>query len=208
MDETTTKLFAKIDLTTKGALLSDDRAYRYLLWRPVKRPALPLLDDQGPKVALWVMLNPSSADEVKPDRTVDRCVSFAGQWGCTAILVVNLFAIRSKNPATILAVPDPVGPSNDWILQAILQLPELDPVVVAWGVDGCLVPGRIEQVVAMLGDRQLLALGTTKEGHPRHPLYLSRSTDLVPWSTSSMVDRRTARKRPARHIQTTAPSPR
>src|SRR5215471_15764062 len=59
--------------------------YRYLLSRRW-RPGAP---------ALFVMLNPSTADDTADDPTIRRCIGFARRWGAPAVEVVNLYALRA-----------------------------------------------------------------------------------------------------------------
>jgi hypothetical protein len=51
-----------------GAVFSDDREYRYRLWRTW---------DVDKPTAAFVMLNPSTADETENDPTIRRCIGFA-----------------------------------------------------------------------------------------------------------------------------------
>ena len=53
------------------AFFSKDRLYRYALWR--------IWDNELPKV-LFIGLNPSTADEVKDDPTIRRCIRYALDW--------------------------------------------------------------------------------------------------------------------------------
>jgi hypothetical protein len=131
---------------------------------------------EGPRV-LWVMLNPSTADHRKDDPTLTRCLGFSRGWDFASLEVVNLFAYRSKDPADLTRVFDPLGPENDrWINDAAARATE---VIVAWGAK---IPrgwkGRPDRVLHMLRRHQapVRCLGTTKDGHPRHPLYLSSET--------------------------------
>ena len=54
-------------------------------------------DDLLPK-CLYVMLNPSTADTNRCDRTLDRCISLAQNNGFGSIVVVNLFSFRTPRP--------------------------------------------------------------------------------------------------------------
>ncbi|MEO7003155.1 MAG: DUF1643 domain-containing protein [Ktedonobacterales bacterium] len=62
-----------------------------------------------------------------------------------------------------------------------------DKVVVAWGEFGATYHQRVDDVLKLLiAHAQPLALplqclGKTQNGCPRHPLYLARSTPLVPY---------------------------
>jgi hypothetical protein len=128
------------------------------------------------------MLNPSTADEVDLDPTLTRCRGFSICWGYGAMDIVNLHAIRSTDPGLLLTHPAPTGgATND---QAILKTClAADLVIIAWGVWGQHW-GRGETVGQMLlyHDVDLYHLGKTDEGYPRHPLYLPKNLEPMPWS--------------------------
>ena len=52
-------------------------------------------------------------------------------------------------------------------------------VIAAWGANAR--PDRVDQVLAMPGADRLQALGVTKTGAPRHPLYLRADSRPSPW---------------------------
>lgn len=142
----------------RGAVLSDDGQYRYRLTRT--------WDAEKPTLG-FVMLNPSTADDVEDDPTITRCLGYAKDWGYGSLVVGNLFAYRATDPDDLRAATNPVGPENDEYLRDICSGAE--KVVAAWGTDGAL-DGRGKEVTSML-DASLYALDTTKDGHPNHPLY-------------------------------------
>lgn len=145
-----------------SAVISSDGVYRYALtrvWQPVAHRAV------------WIMLNPSTADATTDDPTIRRCVAFSKLWGCGGLTVVNLYAWRATDPRELLtAAQDIVGPDNDQTITMALASSAV--VVAAWGVHG--KPERVREVTALaaLTGRRLRCLGTTKDGHPRHPLYV------------------------------------
>lgn len=151
------------------AEVSPDGRYRYALqrtWAP-GRPGM-----------LWVLANPSSADAAADDPTLRRCVRFAHDHGCGGLAVVNLWAWRATRPDDLAAAVDPVGPDNDgWIATSSRQVD--GPVVLGWGVQADQL--RVASVLALLGDRAKHCLGLTRDGHPRHPLYVRADTRLRPW---------------------------
>lgn len=155
----------------KGAVFSPCRRYRYRLWRTWN----PNIDR---KPLLFVMLNPSTADERVLDPTVRRCLGYAMAWGYGRMDVVNIFAVRSTDPSELYHNEDPVGADNN---AAITQAAnEADMVIAAWGNHGEF-KNRGRQVSALLrGIKPLYALGMTKLAQPKHPLYLSK--DLKPFS--------------------------
>ena len=149
-----------------SAIFSDDRRYRYLLTRRV---------GTSQSRVLFIMLNPSQADEVRNDPTIRRCIGFARDWGFGLLEVVNLFALMSTNPKTLLDVEDPVGPDNDATIQAALQ--RADKVILAWGNHGSRHGERAAHVTKMALDVSTPHhLGLTKLGFPGHPLLLPKNT--------------------------------
>ena len=157
---------------SSSALYSDCGSYRYDLWR--------VWDASGPRAA-FVMLNPSTATELRNDPTVERCERRARGLGFGAFRVSNIFAFRATDPREMRAHPEPVGrPEND---RAILEAAAwADVVVCAWGTHGAHL-GRGPEVERMLrgAGHALLALGVSKGGHPKHPLYIPYSAVPVPW---------------------------
>ena len=156
-----------------SARISDCGNYRYLLTRPTEVEC----PDRG--TALFIMLNPSTADAEQDDATIRRCRRFARDWGCAGLTVANLYAYRATKPEELHAVDDPVGPDNDRQLSALAR--EYQEAVCAWGANAN--PDRVQQVVDIfrgVGGR-LWCLGTTKSGAPRHPLYIRADQPLVPW---------------------------
>lgn len=159
---------------TGTAVLSDDGRFRYRL----TRPAYP----NGHGCLLFVMLNPSIADAEVPDPTLERCVGFARRESYESVELVNLFALRSKDPSLVKADPQAaIGDDNDQHIREAMR--HAWRVVFAYGAFPW-ARRRAREVWDLLdGRRQLEArcLGRTRDGHPRHPLYLRGDTQFVPW---------------------------
>lgn len=163
----------------RAAEISPDGRYRYSLDRRW---------EDGPKVT-WVMLNPSTADADVDDPTLRRCIAFSQAHGFGALEVVNLFALRSSDPAALLTADDPVGPDND---RALDRAAFADRLVYGWGAWLTNLPrrdrARLPAMDYAMEDRLLwfnstppLCLGRTRAGAPRHPLYLPHHTRFEPW---------------------------
>ena len=152
------------------AVFSEDRVYRYELWRRWG----------GGDVVVFIGLNPSTADESMNDPTIRRCIGFAKDWGYGGLCMLNLFAFRATDPAVMKAADDPVGPQNDETLMRIAgafrTTGEHPLVIAAWGVHG-EHDARARKVMEWLPN--LSCLGLTKDGHPKHPLYLKRDVKPV-----------------------------
>lgn len=158
------------------AAISDDGAYRYTLGRKWS-------EDAG--VAVFVMLNPSTADSSVDDPTIRRCAGFAKALGCGGLHVVNLYAYRATKPADLWGTADPVGPENDEVLRAtfLTAYGEGSPVIAAWGANAEIPRSSAVYSLARGAGVALTALGVTKAGAPRHPLYLPKSARPQPWQT-------------------------
>ncbi|MEV6404017.1 DUF1643 domain-containing protein [Streptomyces bobili] len=152
------------------AVFDTERRYRYLLTRIWNKTVPP---------AVWIMLNPSTADAFKPDATLTRCVRFVEDHlsaEAGGVMVVNLFAL----------VEDPVGPSNDIYLRRATA--EAGPVIAAWGSRPIAVT-RAQQVTQSLTRAAvpLRCLRVTTKRQPWHPLYVDRDTRPALYTPPSSV---------------------
>lgn len=159
-----------------GATFSDCWRYRYNLWRHWSR-------EDG--YLVWILLNPSTADERKDDPTVRRCMAFARRWAFGGVEIVNVYALRSTDPRNLWRAADPVGPENDERIRDAIRGGGL--IVAAWGAHA--KRERVEEIRklhdAVRGRTAsippLQCLGVSKSGAPRHPLYVPGSTPVVDW---------------------------
>jgi len=143
------------------AVYSGDERYRYRLSR---RWA------EGAEV-LFVMLNPSTATELRNDPTIERCERRARRWGYAGFSIGNLFGYRATKPGDLKRADDPVGAGNDRLLVEMARGAGM--TLCAWGVHGYHL-GRGAEVADLLRAEGLALhhLGLTRAGAPRHPLYL------------------------------------
>lgn len=154
------------DETLRTAEISDCGRYRYSLHRrwDVTKPN-----------AVWIMLNPSTADAEQDDPTIIRCMNFARSWGLGGIVVVNLYGLRATNPKELWRADDPIGPDNDRHLYVYTKSHIFERIIVAaWGANA--KPDRVRQVMSMPQMQRAQCLGVTKHGAPRHPLYVRGDT--------------------------------
>lgn len=170
----------KDSLNMSGAEFSEDRVYRYRLWRHWRTEWMSEPERWIKRVACFCLLNPSLANEVDLDPTLRRCRGFAMDWNCTGMVIVNLFALVTPYPDEMHRHDDPVGIDND---KVILQAAKDSEIFVAgWGNDK-LARKRAPKVLGMLREASIVSqcLGTNKDDSPKHPLYLAKSTQLVPY---------------------------
>lgn len=156
------------DLPGHPCSWSPCKRYRYTLWR--------IWTANPKRICMFIGLNPSTADELENDPTVRRCIGFAQREGCDALVMTNIFAFRATDPDDMKATESPIGVhNNDWLVRCS-RLASV--VVAAWGVHGAYL-GRAAEVANLIPN--LNCLGTTAEGHPRHPLYVRGDAPLIPW---------------------------
>lgn len=163
------KLNALMDADpVKGAWISEGTGvYRYALWR-IWDHTLPVLNICG--------LNPSTADARKDDPTIRREIYFAKRDGFGGIIKINLFAYRATNPAELLRADHPIGFHNEALHHAAAK--SSSPMLCAWGAN---MGDRAYFTLAMFRSRgtDLRCLGLTRNGYPRHPLYVRGDQPMV-----------------------------
>jgi hypothetical protein len=154
-------------MVRQGAHFSEDRNYRYALWR-IWNPDKPLV--------MFIGLNPSTANERTNDPTIKRVMKLAGGWGYGGFYMMNLFAIVSSDPAVLVNHPDPLGENDYWLEKIAI---ECETIVFAWGAFK-EARARAEVVAKMFAGA--LCLRKTKDGHPWHPLYIPANTKPSPFT--------------------------
>jgi len=169
---------------SKWAWLSDDGRLRYALGRTWS--AVPPLG--------FVMLNPSTADHDVDDPTIRRCVGFAKREGAGGIVVCNVSPMRATDPAELYREAEAnadIGIITGYYSIVADELRPCSRVVLGWGAmagASTLARQMLQMFAGALCLRlrdevdQLWCLGTSADGSPRHPLYLSAAAPLVEWS--------------------------
>lgn len=134
--------------------------------------------EDGP-CALFIMLNPSTADASVDDPTVRRCRNFAKREGCGSFRIENLFAFRATDPDQMFKhAQTAIGGTDRYIREAASS--NQGPIIAAWGADtrARKRAGQVERMLVNVGV-DLLCLGTSKSGAPRHPLMVKRDAPLI-----------------------------
>lgn len=155
------------------AIFSPNRKYRYLLLREW---------DQTRKYVWWIGLNPSTADESVDDPTIHRCIDFTRRWDFGGMYMLNLFAYRATDPKDLFKADDPIGPDGNKIFDHVLRawkhntIGKDDIFVACWGTHGTYRNRGHVIKQAFFGYKvDLRCLGLTKNGQPKHPLYIHHS---------------------------------
>ncbi|HGY1009434.1 TPA: DUF1643 domain-containing protein [Aeromonas salmonicida] len=150
------------------AVLSECRCYRYALSR---------VWDSSKPYALFIGLNPSTADETEDDPTIRRCIGFSKSWGYGGLVMANLFAYRATDPDDMKVAAEPIGiANNDWLTELSNKA---EVVVAAWGNHGAFKQ-RSSHVRGFLTELHYLKLN--QSGEPAHPLYLKSTLTPIKWT--------------------------
>lgn len=131
--------------------------------------------------ALYIMLNPSIADFVICDPTVDQCIYFAKKEGYGSIEIVNLFSKITPSPEDLLKEKERNHEDNERYIVEAINSSEI--IILAWGEQGirfnaCYKVFRIIESI----HKKVYSLGVNRYGLPRHPGRLSRvKTSIQPF---------------------------
>jgi hypothetical protein len=185
------------------AELSDDGVYRWLLTR--RWPSLQSVGKDGrarEPYALWIGLNPSTADAHEDDHTIRRIRGFCERWNLSGFAVANLFAGRATKPRDLYRMEDPIGPGDRGLRRLVDAARGAELVICCWGANErrasdwprerwsidsqpfeLTMRGRASQVCQALAREgaDLHCLGTSRDGHPLHPARLRNDTQLEPF---------------------------
>lgn len=162
-------------LQQSEAHFSDCEKYRYWLRRDW---------DVSLGAISFLMLNPSTADEVENDPTIERCQRRAIAMGYGSMIIVNLFPFRMTDSKLLNTVDNLLGDivqANDSILSAV----EVSAFTVCgWGKHP-LAAARAKVVMDLLiqanFQHKVMCLQLNADGSPQHPLYIAYAKQPVPF---------------------------
>jgi hypothetical protein len=125
--------------------------------------------------AVFIMLNPSTADSTTDDPTIRKCMGFARHNNCGGIEVYNLFAYRCSKPQSlaVLSHNERIGPENDDYLCAINRYS--GKLIYAWGNSMERYPWfkeRVEEIRNLFSFRPAWCVKQSEGKQPWHPLYV------------------------------------
>jgi hypothetical protein len=154
-----------------NSVMDNNCLYRYSLTR--------IWDVSLPKMT-YIMLNPSVADHLKGDPTLNKCMNFSIENGYGSIEIVNLFAFRATDPEKLRETENPIGKENDrFILKAVK---DAKTIVLAWGGNSGRYMNRDNQVLELIyqyRNKIKCFEDFTKNKKPKHPLSLRNGFILI-----------------------------
>lgn len=143
-----------------------------------------LLGTRGKHTLICCGVNPSFASPEDLDPTVRNVVSFAKANGYDSYLMINLYPMRATNPKDMHRIKDEVIiRKNLDAIESILSVGNCD----IWAAWGTLIKTRsylkdcLQQIVEVANtyNCEWYTIGKkSKEGHPHHPLYLSKQSKM------------------------------
>ena len=154
-----------------GAKFSDDRQYRYSLYR--------IWDNSKPLV-MFIGLNPSQASEIDNDPTLRQVISMAKLWDYGGVYMMNLFQRVETYPGNWAVVNIK---ENEAELLKIAD--KCDRIIFAWGSICRDLLGRDKEMIKMFP--KAMALRINKDGRPHHPLYINIGVKLVNYIENTKI---------------------
>ena len=126
--------------------------------------------DKSKNKILYIMLNPSKADDKKDDPTIRRLINFTKKFNYGGFLVGNIFTTITPNPKEIDKSKGISGRNLEELLKLINTV---DQIVYAWG-NTIEEPQLLKELV--LSPK---CFGKNFNGTPKHPLYLPKNSKLI-----------------------------
>ena len=127
----------------------------------------------------WIMLNPSTADDIFDDPTIRKCRGFSKRWGFSHLTVTNLFTFRATSPIDLKTMARidwarAVGYADGALIE---NAAKADLVLAAWGVHGNFMGRADDVLLRVLPSVRLHCIGKTKDGFPLHPVMAAYTTE-------------------------------
>lgn len=137
-----------------------------------------LLKKEGSKPLVVIGVNPSTANDDRPDATMTRVLGIAERNGYDGFIMLNLYPQRSVKPASLSREFDAaIHEENLRQIKDALSGIDRPDVLLAFGDNIGIRPylkNCLRDIVATITDHNphWLQLGTpTGNGNPRHPLF-------------------------------------
>ncbi len=165
-----------------GAIFSEDRSHRLILWRRwdgKSDTGIP----KSCKLITWIMLAPPKADAWEDYPALEKCIGFTKDLGFEGLLVVNLFSACASDPRHLIPMNGgrTTKDTDKYIRKAVMGATR---IIVAWGSSGPQTD-RCVKVLEIINRKRrapLSCLGMTSTDEPKHPLYVKKTTKLVPFT--------------------------
>jgi len=134
------------------------------------------LGTRGTKPLFVIGLNPSTADDKKPDPTITKVMGFTTRYSCDSFVMLNLYAQRTPNPDKLHSTfDDNLHRENISHILTTLEKHNQVSILASWG-ETITVRNYLKKCLADIisatknKNVNWLKIGElTQSGHPRHP---------------------------------------
>lgn len=139
--------------------------------------------DRNQPFVFWLGMNPSTADASVDDPTICREWGFTKRFGLNRMVKFNVSPYRATDPKNLMLSPFE-REYQDNLIKGLIIASQADIVVLAHGVLPAMIKPWGETWYRGLDQGGIMTrcLGTTKDGSPRHPLYLRKDALLIEFS--------------------------
>jgi len=156
-----------------GAYITQDGQYRHFLWRSWEGKDAP-----PKKFWLFIGANPSTAEAYIDDPTIRKEVAFTRRHDGPGYFKCNVMDFRATHPEDLLKISNACSIFN--VPNILKHAENAEKIVVAWGALHKSLQIHADQTLQALRNKKydLYCFGKTKDGHPKHTLYLRNDTPL------------------------------
>jgi len=154
------------------------------------------LGTEGIKPLIVIGINPSTADDKNPDRTINRVKGFAEGNGYDSFIMLNLYPQRTPFPSDLHSTMElSIHNQNLKTISDILAKNSNATILAAWS-EKIVVRKYLKECLKAIFETtkkfnvNWINLGElTKSGHPRHPLYASYSLALTNFDIANYIEK-------------------
>lgn len=147
--------------------------------------------DENNRFALWVSgknplivfgVNPSTADEKTPDKTIMRVMYFVKKYKCDGWVMLNIYPQRSTKPSNLKEkINHNLNAENIVYIKKILKKFPKRTLCAAWGISinkRKYLRECLKEISKQIKGEWKTIGKTTKRGHPKHPARLAKNLEL------------------------------
>jgi len=155
-----------------------------------------ILGTEGNKPLIVIGINPSTADDKNPDRTINRVKGFAEGNGYDSFIMLNLYSQRATNINDLHSIMEiDIHNQNLKSISDILEKHKNTTILAAWS-EKIVVREYLKECLKAIFETTKkfevtwIKLGElTKSGHPRHPLYAPYILPLTNFDIESYISK-------------------
>jgi len=152
-----------------------------------------VLGEIGDKMVICIGINPSTATPEKLDRTLANVKKIAQFNNYTGWTMFNVYPKRNTNPQDLpKAIDIFIHKKNLEVIANVLNNKQELDIWCAWGTlieENDYLKDCLKDICNLFKNKNAnwLCTGTTKDGHPEHPLYTSAQTKFKKFNLERYV---------------------